>query len=102
MPKPSRITAHCSTFLEAKRTPPSRTGLRPRGRVMSIPATMAITAPPIMGKALPRNQLGSAMARQMSIPGPFALIQFILVSSSLFLKVFPVYYQFTKKKNDIS
>ena len=76
MPKPSRTTAHCSTFLETNFTPPSTRDLSWMSRLSTMPARMAMTAPPMMGKALPRNQDGTATARHRTIPHPFFFTKF--------------------------
>ena len=75
-PKPRRMTAYCSTFLEVKATPsftPSRTAaLFLITAQPTMPMRMASTAEPITsstGSSSTTNQATRAMARQSPIPG---------------------------------
>ena len=48
-----------------------------------IPTIIAITAPPITGKSFPKKQEGTAIARQIRIPGMFFLIKSIVINLRL-------------------
>ncbi len=82
-PNPSRITAHCSIFLEVNLIPASKGLLFLIKRVMIMPARIAMTAPPMMGKRFPKNHEGIAMHRQIRMPFQFffikSMIMFLLV-----------------------
>ena len=70
-PKPKRITAHCRIFLEVNLIPGSKLPFSLKKSVTTMPAKIAITAPPIIGNALPANQDGIASAIHSSKPFPF-------------------------------
>ena len=82
MPKPRRMTAHCSIFLEVNLIPSSSPFLVFMNTAMTMPARMAMTAPPMMGNIFPRNQEGTASSRQNSNPFHFFCNDAISFSSS--------------------
>ena len=53
--------------------------------VSSIPAKIAMTAPPTMGNIFPRNQAGAAIAKQSIIPYPFFLTKSIFIKPSFLI-----------------
>ena len=82
-PKPSRMTAYCSTFFAVK---PMPSCTMPRAgcfhqRAMTMPMRMANTGPPTTGSASPRNQQGMAMAAHRPTPGA-TFFTFATMSSS--------------------
>ena len=68
MPKPSKITAYCKIFLEVKVMPPCNPDLSLINKVITIPARIANTGPPITGSSLPRYQQGNAITRHRASP----------------------------------
>ena len=82
MPKPRRMTAHCSIFLEVNLIPSSSPFLVFMNTAMTMPARMAMTAPPMMGNIFPRNQEGTASSRQNANPFHFFCNDAISFSSS--------------------
>ncbi len=71
MPKPSRMTAYCRTFLEVKVMPLLNLPLSFHTTAAAMPARMANTGPPMMGNTFPKNQAGTAMARHRARPGRY-------------------------------
>ena len=82
-PKPRRITASCNTFLEVKVMPVFRFPEGVHTSARSIPMIMAITGPPITGNYLPISQEGTAISRQINMPGRFCFIVFMVILSPL-------------------
>jgi hypothetical protein len=74
-PNPSNITAHCKTFFEINLIPLSNLDLSRIIRVITMPAKIAMTAPPTIGNTFPKNQDGIAIAKDNKIPNPFFLIK---------------------------
>ena len=50
-------------------------------KVRNIPARIAMTGPPMTGKAFPNSQDGIAITRHIRIPDKFFFIKFIIFSS---------------------
>ena len=80
MPNPRSTTAHWRIFLDVNVIPGAKLFLSFQNTVVTIPATMAMTAPPITGNIFPRNQDGTAMTRQSSSPFTFFCIALIFLS----------------------
>ena len=78
-PKPSRMTAYCSTFLEVKAMPPFSCSLAGRKRMSAMPSRIPNTGAPTTGTALPRNQQGSARIRHSRIPFHLSLRNSIVI-----------------------
>ena len=76
-PKPSSTTAHCRIFFDVNLIPASNGALFLRNIAITMPAMIAITAPPIIGNMFPKNHDGTAMHRQIKIPFQFFVIKFI-------------------------
>ena len=70
-PKPSRMTAYCSTFLDTNVMPLWNCVLSLSSSVISIPARIPNTGPPTTGTACPRNQQGMARTRHNRMPFTF-------------------------------
>ena len=76
-PKPSRITAYCSTFLDVNAIPLRICSRAGRKRISAIPSRIPKTGAPTTGTAFPRSQHGRARAKHSRIPIPFFLINCI-------------------------
>ena len=76
-PKPKRITAHCNIFFDVNFIPASKGVLFFKKTVTSIPSSIAITAPPIMGNSFPKIHDGIAIKRHNPIPRAFFFMKFI-------------------------
>ena len=94
-PKPSSITAYCSTFFEVYVMPGCMLSGGRRMAVMTMPAKMANTGPPTMGRALPSSQQGMAISRHSAVPGAIFLNIVIKTSLSLvlFRTILPILHQ---------
>lgn len=77
IPNPSSTTAVCKIILEVHLIPGSAFPLLVHTSVISIPARIAMTGPPITGKAFPRRHDGIAITKQTSIPFRFLLKKFM-------------------------
>ena len=78
-PKPSRITAYCSTFFDVKPMPGCTLVLFFQNSVSTMPIRMENTGPPTTGTACPSSHAGIAMHRHSSSPAPFFLIKSIVL-----------------------
>ena len=76
-PKPNKITAYWSIFFDVKVIPGLKVFPGCQNKAITIPAMIAITALPIIGKILPSIQAGIAIARQTNKPLYFSFIRFI-------------------------
>ncbi len=70
-PKPSKITAYWSNFLELKVNPASSCLYDERKGCRSMPIKIAKTGAPITGKNPPKYQDRIEMRRQAKMPAPF-------------------------------
>ena len=77
IPNPSSTTAVCKIILEVHLIPGSAFPLLVHTSVISIPARIAMTGPPITGKAFPRSHDGTAITKQTSIPFRFFFKKFM-------------------------
>ena len=71
MPKPSRMTAYCSTFFDTNEMPGCAALLSCQSRVTIMPARMPNTGPPTIGNRCPSSQQGTAMTRHTRMPFQF-------------------------------
>jgi hypothetical protein len=71
IPKPSKITAYCKTFLEVNATPSVIFSLFLMNVARSIPMSIENTGPPTIGKSLPKYQAGTAIMRHNAMPRQF-------------------------------
>ena len=71
MPKPSRMTAYCSTFFDTNEMPDCAAVLSCQSSVTIIPARMPNTGPPTIGNFCPSSQQGTAITRHTRMPRPF-------------------------------
>lgn len=71
MPKPSRMTAYCSTFFDTNEMPGCAAVLSRQSSVTIIPARMPNTGPPTIGNFCPSSQQGTAMTRHTRMPFQF-------------------------------
>ena len=55
--------------------------------VITMPAIIAITGPPIIGNFLPNSQEGTAMHRHASMPFQFFLIKSMLILHYIYILV---------------
>ena len=83
MPKPRRITAHWSIFLEVNFMPFSNFCLSLIKRAAVIPASIEMIAPPMTGNRRPSSHDGRAMARHRKIPAELFFMKFICKASLL-------------------
>ena len=67
-PNPSKTTAHWRIFFDVNLIPASKSPLFLKNTVTTMPASIAITAPPIIGNCIPKNHDGIAIRRQRHIP----------------------------------
>ena len=86
-PNPSRTTAYWSIFLEVYLMPLSNADLSLIINVITMPAIIAITGPPIIGNFLPNSQEGTAMHRHASMPFQFFLIKSMLILHYIYILV---------------
>ena len=82
-PNPKRITAYCNIFLDVNFIPPEKIPFSLKNIATSIPSSIAITAPPIMGNSFPKIHDGIAIKRHNPMPGAFFLKKFIHFSPNL-------------------
>ena len=68
MPNPSRTTAVCKMIFEVHLIPDSAVPFSVQKQVITIPARIAMTGPPITGNAFPISQDGMAIKKQTRIP----------------------------------
>ena len=71
MPNPSRTTAVCKIILDVHLIPDSAVPFSVQKQVITIPARIAMTGPPITGNAFPISQDGIAIRKQTRIPLKF-------------------------------
>ena len=74
MPKPSRITAHWSIFLDVNLMPASNGARFFRSSPTVIPSRMEITGPPTMANFRPSSHAGIAITRHKSNPLSFSFM----------------------------
>ena len=77
------MTAYCKTFFETNLIPSANGAFYLINKVIIMPAKMAITGPPTIGKSFPRKYAGTAMTKERRIPLQFLIIKFIYVPLSL-------------------
>ena len=71
MPNPSRTTAVCKIILDVHLIPDSAVPFSVQKQVITIPARIAMTGPPITGNDFPISQDGIAIRKQTRIPLKF-------------------------------
>ena len=84
MPNPKSTTAVCKMIFEVHLIPDSALPFSCQNKVMTIPARIAMTGPPITGNAFPSSHAGMAIRKQTKIPKKFFLIKFIVITSLFF------------------
>ena len=88
IPNPSSTTAVWRIILDVHLIPVSAFPLFFHTIVISMPARIAITGPPMIGNVLPRSQDGTAMIKQVNMPGSFFFIDSIINTSFHFRSLF--------------
>ena len=71
MPNPSRTTAVCKIILDVHLITDSAVPFSVKNQVITIPARIAMTGPPITGYDFPISQDGIAIGKQTRIPLKF-------------------------------
>ena len=74
MPKPRRITAHCSIFFDVNLMPGAKLPWSLKNTAMTMPSMIAMTGPPMIGNSRPRIYEGIAIRSERITPFHIVLI----------------------------